>query len=159
MPFTITAEFPLGFYQGRNATGQVEEAPTPLRLLSALVAAAGSGILAEQSKAGLRISHRSQQALEWLEANPPDLIALPELTVNDPGVTAFKVLGLRTRDRFDVPTAKDALARTSLNGPVRWRWNDAPPPDVLETIDQLLSEVPYLGEAASPVRLSSSNDD
>lgn len=158
MPFTITAEFPLGFYQGRNTTGQVEETPTPLRLLSALVAAAGSGVLAEETAEGLRISARSQQALEWLEGNPPDQISLPELTVNDPGVTAFKVLGLRTRDRFDVPTAKDAVARTSLNGPVHWRWNDAPPETVLKTIDQLLAEVPYLGEAASPVRLTSSSD-
>lgn len=159
MPFTITAEFPLGFYQGRNPAGQVEETPTPLRLLSALTAAAGSGSHAEQTEDGLRISPAGRAALTWLEDNPPDEISYPQLVVNDPGVTAFRKLGLRIRDSFDLPTAKAAIARTSLNGPIHWRWHAQPPEDVLKTLSELLGEVPYLGEAASLVVMRASTDE
>ena len=159
MPFTITAVFPLGFYQGQNPAGQVEEVPTPLRLFSALVAAAGTGSLAVEADGELDIAIECRKALEWLEVNPPDEIALPERVVNRPGVTAFKKLGLRTRGRFDVPTAKEAIARSSLNGPVHWRWSAVPPEEVREALEQLVTDVPYLGEAASPVVMSASNEE
>lgn len=159
MPFTITARFPLGYYQGRNPAGQVEEVPTPVRLLSALTAAAGLSHLADFSNGASRIAQRSHDALEWLSNNPPDQISLPQRILNEPGITAYRKLGLRAKKGFDVPTAKAAIARTSLAGPVHWRWLAVPPEPVADTLMALAAEVPYLGEAESLVILDASLDD
>ncbi len=158
MSFTITAEFPLGFYQGRNPAGQVEDVPTPVRLLSALTAAAGMSGQTDGRQNSPGIAAGSQAALEWLANNPPDQIALPERIVNDPGIIAYKVLGLRDKDRFSSPVAREAIARSSLNGPVHWRWSSSPPPEVTQALQGLLMEVPYLGEAVSLVSLRATTD-
>lgn len=151
--FAITAEFPLGFYQGADSSRNIEPIPTPNRLFSALVSAAGESPLAETTEAGLAISAQSRDALKWLEHNPPQHITVPENIQSSHDVTAYKVLGLRADAKYGNPVAKNAIERSALAGRVVWYWDTPPTPAIAEHLSLLTAEVPYLGEAASPVTL------
>lgn len=159
MGLTISAQFVLGTYQGRSATGTPEPFPETDRLFAALVAAAGAGPHAEWEGWRLRISPRHRDALRWLESNPPDRMAVADYRFNVPGATAYRVTGLRTKGAYASPGAADAVARSSFSGPISWRWDTTPPAEVLTTLGELASEVAYLGEANSPVLVEVREDD
>ena len=73
MPFAITAEFPLGFYQGKDRFGATERYPSFNRTYSSLIGAAYA--LARLADADL--SAEDHETLDWLEWHAHDAIALP----------------------------------------------------------------------------------
>lgn len=159
MSLTISAHFVLGTYQGRSPSGTPEPFPETDRLFSAFVAAAGAGPHAERAEGGLRIAPRYRQALVWLESTPPDKVGVPDHNLNTPGVTAYRLSGLLDRGNYSSPAGKDAVTRSSLAGPVRWRWEADPPPEVVAALQELSAEVAYLGEANSTVVIDVSQED
>lgn len=159
MSLTISARFVLGTYQGRSPSGTPEPFPETDRLFSAFVAAAGAGPYAEHTEAGLRIAAPYRRALEWLESTPPDRLAVPDHNLNTPGVTAYRLSGLLDRGNYSSPVAKDALARSSLAGPVSWRWDTEPSPEIVAALRELAAEVAYIGEANSTVVVDVSQGD
>ncbi|MGB3708224.1 type I-G CRISPR-associated protein Csb2 [Gordonia sp. (in: high G+C Gram-positive bacteria)] len=154
----IRARFPLGVYRGHAGAGQYDPLPSPLRLHAALVAAAGDGSTAVVEAGALRRSESATRALEWLEDNPPEYVALPEVAEN--GLGALKAFAYR--DEGVVENVKTAPSRrktarivvdsTALRGALGWGWKQLPD-DVATTLDDLCADVPCLGEADSPVVL------
>lgn len=156
MAVRIEARFLLGTYQGHRADGSADGLPDPARLHAALVAAAGLGPRAVAIGGELTPSPNDQSALRWLETNPPHRILYPDhrkvavgdrvayrhegVIVKEVGVVKDKVVG---RSHSDA---------TALAGPVVWIWPSMPSV-VLESLGQLCSEVPCLGETTSPVQL------
>lgn len=151
MSLTISAEFTMGTYQGRGPTGAPEPFPEVDRLFAAFTAAAGAGPYAEEVAGGLRISGRHRPALDWMQSNPPDSIFIPDYRFNVPNVTAFRRTGLRSKGKYSQPTSRDAVARSSFEGALTWRWVEAPGPEIVTALEELAAEVAYLGEANSPV--------
>ncbi|WP_026530158.1 type I-G CRISPR-associated protein Csb2 [Haematomicrobium sanguinis] len=159
MPFAISADFRLGYYQGRNAEGVPERYPTPLRLHAALTAAAYGQTETEDLPAPVA------QALRWLEENPPDAVVLPQSQPSwerNPR-NAYREKSLIKADKRSTnPSKKNpelASRLSALNGPVQWWWTAAPDPETAETLDELCFETPYLGEVSSPVRLNTTTED
>ncbi len=151
MGLIITAEFALGTYQGRSPTGAPEPFPEVDRLFAAFTAAAGASPYADMHGSALRITDRHRAALEWMESNAPDKISMPDYRFNVPNVTAYRVTGLRSKTTYASPASRDALARASLAGPLYWCWLVAPDREIVGALEELASEVAYLGEANSPV--------
>ncbi len=130
--------------------------PSAARLHAALLCAAGSGPRAERDGDHLAPSRADLAALEWLEAHPPDGVVVPRSCVNQSAATAFRDLGLTgTRAKRPVlrKLARPATASVALDGPCAWVWDEPPPPDVVEALASLCSDVSHLGMAETPVRL------
>ena len=89
MSFAIVAEPLLGVYKGHVSSGQLDPLPSPARLHAALVCAAAQGVRAVVAGDDLRPCDADLEALRWLEANPPDGIAVPQTLPNDGAATAF----------------------------------------------------------------------
>ena len=169
MPFTISAEFLLGTYQGRDSGGKPERYPSPDRLYKALVSVAYRTFQYEHQQSdnprGLSDEDISA-ALDWLEGNPPDSIYLPHSDFSAYGQSSSSVV-YRNKGYIDglskkaQPKVAAALASTSVTYPdkssehlLAWQWEQRPSPSIESTLSQLCWEVPYLGEACSKVRLS-----
>jgi CRISPR-associated protein Csb2 len=152
MSFAIVAEYPLGFYRGRVGEGQLDIWPSLARLHAAFTSAAGSGLRAAKAPNGaLRPSAADNVALEWLEENPPDGLALPQRQDSRPDARAYRDLGLVKKRGKRAPKA-DASA-VAVGGRLMWVWETEPPPDVVAALGALCPDVPYLGQSDSPVRL------
>ncbi len=157
MPVRIEAQFILGTYQGHRSDGSADVLPDPARLHAALVSAAGLGPRAILASSELTLNADDESALRWLENNPPERIQWPlhrkvasgyriayrkeGVVVKEVGVIKDKVAGRRHSDA------------TALAGSVIWEWSTMPS-TVLEILSDLGPEVPCLGEATSPVRLT-----
>ncbi|MDF7663610.1 type I-U CRISPR-associated protein Csb2 [Bifidobacterium sp. ESL0763] len=179
MSFIISVHFLMGTYQGADDTGRPEAYPSPERLYKALVSVAHtvfgfrSGVSAEEE-------HLSDDAiaaaLQWFERNPPDAIYLPRkirrngrrkhdtFTYRDKGYWN-KAQGVKTIDavtgRQDIRSSKasrvgiaTAYDDDEADGNLAWQWAEAPDEHIREALARLCWEVPYLGEACSPVSLS-----
>lgn len=182
MPYAITAEFPLGYYQGHTETGTTERYPSILRLHAALVGAAyarqrlhvdettllhathPSSPSDAATKTAVKpvevteLDAQARQALTWLEHHAPDAITLPRTWTNSGrGAKAYRRKGWSQNVKADGPdnpaAAEDAVGRTALAAPVTWWWSDNPPESVAHVLADLCGEVPYLGERQSVVRL------
>jgi len=153
MSFAITAEFPLGTYRAHEGEGQLDRWPSPARLNSALLAAAGSGIRAIADEHGLSPRAIDLAALDWLESNPPDGLALPLHRVNASDATAFRDLGLVGPGKKVKRRAKVDSSEVAFSASVMWVWEAGPPEDLATALDDLSADVPYLGSSDSPVRL------
>lgn len=150
MPFSLTTSFPLGFYQGHDATGEPELYPTPNRLYSALVSAAFGTCGSEVSL------EAALDAITWMEGNPPDAVSLPHAVPawrNSP--TAYREKGLASRNakNGEVSASKKESARataiTAVDGPLTYWWKIEPTPQQVESLDALAYEVAYIGERNS----------
>jgi CRISPR-associated protein Csb2 len=154
MGFAITAEFTLGFYQGRDAAGAPERWPTPARLHAALVAAAAG--LGDDG----RIPERFLGALRWFEGRPPARVVLPAAHIPSQEVRAYRELGLVSKSSKSktIQAGRKASAPASrisaLAGPVVYWWEDEPDAALVEMLGDLCAEVPYLGERPSVVELT-----
>jgi len=157
--FAIIAEFPLGTYRGHVGDGDLDEFPSVARLHAALLCAAVTGPMARLTDNGPELSEQATKALEWLEANPPDALCLPQLIRNEsPGVLAYRKLGLldtrqvpnksagapesvdnkessqdekKTQSNIWVPKTLSRPANESmaLAGTIAWIWENNPPAD------------------------------
>lgn len=161
MVVAITAEFPLGVYRGHGPSGSAEPLPEQPRLYSALVHAANTGSTATRSPDHpdrMTASARSLDALDWVEANPPEYLSVPEVL---PVETIQRVAYRNEGDFEKTPGTKairpkvrakpisDGFALCSAFG---WGWENLPD-DVAEALDDLCADVGYLGSADSPVLL------
>lgn len=161
MAFSISAEFLLGSYQGRDQHGVIERYPSVARLHAALVGAAyararlvNDGSKPSESRRDLdggTLDGTDTAALCWLEENQPDAITLPSSILNaGAGARAYREKGLSGSGK----ASERAVGRAALAGPVVWWWTSEPPPDVVRRIAEFCAEVPYLGEVSTPVRLA-----
>lgn len=154
----IRATFPLGVYRGHRPDGTPDPLPSPLRLHAALVAAACNGSTAEPHRGSLHRTAPANQALEWLEDNPPDFIELPPwqaTTINRFAPFAFRDEGVVENVRTSPnrrKTQRHVSDGTSLAGAIGWGWQQIPA-KIAETLAVLCEDVPCLGEADSPVVL------
>lgn len=161
MPYRIKAYFPLGFYQGKGIQGGLEELPTPARLHAALIA----GAYNLEHLEGLfssNLSSLDQSVFDWLEACPPDAVLAPHCMAEEGNAIAHRNTGLirpnkKTKKKDDASfKAVPASSRCFLDGPISWFWVDAPSDEIRNRIDQIVQEVPYLGEAVCPVIIGAS---
>ncbi len=154
MSFAIVAEFPLGYYMGRIGSGQVDLLPSPARLHSALMAAAGSGLRATVDDGNaLRVRAVDVMALQWLECNPPDGMALPSLHENVSRAQAYRNLGLAPKKKGLKRVLRNNTDGVAIGGRIMWVWREAPPQEIQEALDELCPDVAYLGQSDSPVRM------
>lgn len=159
MPFSITADMPLHTYRGHSSDGGVERIPSVARLHSALLCAAGFGPRAQQRDTGLTPSDADDAALRWLEQNPPDAVSIPALRVNRGGALAYRDDGTLKRGGSRAATKKlpkSADSSVAVAGQFVWTWSETPPTQVVEALEALCPDVPYLGTTETPVRLTSS---
>ncbi|MCH4250341.1 MAG: type I-U CRISPR-associated protein Csb2 [Microbacteriaceae bacterium] len=159
MSFAIAASFLLDTYQGHDRYGNIELYPAPLRLFSAIVAAAYTTARRSAGNADASLSDGDVRMLTWLEHTPPDAIELPAaIRCGGRGARAFRRKGWTQQalvggpDRPDA--AEPAAARSALDGPIVWWWKRDPDRDIIRRLGDLCGEVPYLGETGSPVVLT-----
>lgn len=160
--FGITARFPTGTYRG-HTDGALDSWPCTTRLYDALTHAAGTGSTAVLSGGDLTPSAEARAALAWLEENAPDHLHLPPTLTShqEPGrgrpadISVWRAEGVlekKSKALVDRKTLR-SLGSTSMNGPMGWIWDEAPPDDVRVALEALVADVAYLGEAESPVIL------
>lgn len=162
MSFIIRVSFLMHTYQGANETGESELYPSPERFYKAVVAAAYNafGFGAEFRGDDRTMDDATiRDALSWLEGNPPDAIRLPR----ERHVVSRAVV-YRKRGNWDKksgePAIKEALACSSVaydsseKGDLIWQWKQAPDERVAGALRDLCWEIPYLGEACTPVRIT-----
>lgn len=156
MPLELRADFLFGFYQGHSRAGKLEDAPSLERLHAALVAGACSLERQEGKHPDEGIDSLDQELFAWLETHAPDAIELPVTMPQQSSAIAYRNKG-GLKSKADAPKkACVASARTFLGGPVCWFWNDAPSDALVQRLDDVANEVPYLGESESRVVLSAS---
>lgn len=165
MPFVITASFPLHHYQGADNSGEPELFPSLDRLYKAFVATAYETFSFGTSAVPGRIlsDRQIEDALSWMESNPPKYIKLPASlpAIGDVRNTyiAYRKQGAwedKTNDSKSEPKAAVTATFYPEFQPwsIAWQWGSEPSPDTRKTLTLLAAEVPYLGEASSPVQLS-----
>lgn len=158
MSFAIVAEPLLGVYKGQVGSGQLDPLPSPARLHAALVCAAAQGVRAVADGDGLRPCDADRDALRWLEAHPPDGIAVPETLPNGGAATAYRKEGLVVKEGrsplSEKLVGKPAVTGVAVAGRFAWTWEQDPPEPVAAALGALCPEVPYLGTSESPVRLA-----
>lgn len=146
----LIARFPLGVYLGHRGNGLLDRIPSPARLHSALLNAAGQGTTAVLGKRGLEPSADALTALTWLENNPPDGIMEPEHRWVDTGPRRFayrNVSSINVKSRVSERRVSDGVA---FGSPIGFRWSNMPA-DVADTVLELAADVSCLGEASSIV--------
>lgn len=146
----LIARFPLGVYLGHRGNGLPDRIPSPARLHSALLNAAGQGTAAVLGKRGLEPSAAAVSALTWLENNPPTGIMEPECRWLDNGPRRFayrNVSSINVNHRTEERRVSDGVA---FGSPIGFRWSDVPD-DVADTVLDLAADVSCLGEASSVV--------
>lgn len=160
MTFALVAEFPLGTYRGHVGSSTVDLYPSVARLHAALLCAAGSGLRARADGEQLVPREADRAALEWIEANPPDGVVLPQCAPGSrrsaPDVVAFRETGLiGTRDKKKVYTkcSRKINVPVAADGGFAWVWDALPPSDVVEALAELCADVSHLGTSESPVRM------
>jgi CRISPR-associated protein Csb2 len=153
MAFAIVADFPLGKYVG-SAYGTPERHPTPARLHAALLCAAAQGSRAEVIDGALVPRAEDMSALEWLERHPPSGVRLPAVLSTSSRALAYRDLGLLEKGIASKKAGADAVTGVAVDGVVAWTWDEEPPGQVAHSLGEICADVPYLGSADSPVRLT-----
>ncbi|WP_432559692.1 type I-G CRISPR-associated protein Csb2 [Granulicoccus sp. GXG6511] len=154
---TITARFPLGFFQGHGHDGDTPDSyPQTARLFDALVHAAGKGSTAVVQGADLRPSETSMAALKWLEARPPDQIQMARSEANAASALSYRDQGVFEKAKGGGVVTRKTGQRinqvVAVDGAFGWHWRDVPE-KIAATIVNLCPDVSCLGEADSPVVL------
>ncbi|PJM72676.1 type I-U CRISPR-associated protein Cas5/Cas6 [Bifidobacterium primatium] len=160
MPFAISAGFLMHTYQGADDTGSAECYPSPERLYRALVSVA-YGVFGFHSDYGQRESGITDAQLEsvfhWLESNPPDWIRLP-MHMRDNRRSS--VIVYRNRGSYSRKKVKSANAMSSVaygdteEDSLLWQWEQEPDHETADLLARMCWEIPYLGEACTPVRVT-----
>lgn len=157
MSFAIVAEPVLGVYKGHVGSGELDPLPSPARLHAALLCAAAQGVRAVPDGDSLQPCDTDREALRWLEANPPDGIAVPQTLPNGGAAMAYRQEGLIVKEGrgplAEKLVGKPAVSGVAVTGRYAWTWEQPPPEPVAAALAALCPEVPYLGTTESPVRL------
>ena len=159
MAFAITANFLLGTYQGSDSGGRPEPYPSPDRLYKACVAAAYNTFDFErQTDDRVLTDEQIKNALAWLEDNPPHSILLPRVIPPTSDAISYRDKGYLEKGKVKKSPDKASKAMSYCQNAVEsllltWQWDENPNQEVINTLNLLCSEVPYLGEACSVVEL------
>lgn len=153
MPLAISADFPLGFYQGRDASGSPEKYPDFARVFSSLLGGAYSLERNEGRDTSKGLLDIDAQVFNWFESAAPDAVRLPVSILSKTGAITFRNHGLIDSGTDRSRQSDPASIASFLDGPCVWYWQDTPSEAVFERMMAILTEVPYLGEAVSPVLL------
>jgi CRISPR-associated protein Csb2 len=157
MPFSISAELPLGTYRGHDADGTPERIPSVARLHAALLCAAGFGPRAVAGEDGeLAPCAEDAATLRWLEHHPPDGVSIPPMQMNSGAATAYRDDGTLSPSRAIRKLGKAAGASVAVGGALTWSWLESPPPRIVAALEALCPDVPHLGSTESPARLTTS---
>ena len=158
----LTGRFVATAHHNRSES---EWPPHPARLFSALVAAWGEG--------GDTPDPHEREALEWLEAQLPPSIVVPDGTprkvlthfvpVNDQHFDSKKLKEGKTRL---VPSFLDDRPKQGRTFPsitpeeprVTYLWDSAPSPEITEALDGLTERVTRIGHSSSLVSCRLAND-
>lgn len=151
-PFSIVAEFPLGTFRGAAEDGRLDPMPSVSRLYSALLSAAGFGPRALVANEVPRPCAADETALSWVEVHLPDSVSIPRLRSNLGMATAYRDTGTLLNSKVR-KSSKYPDASVAVGGNFVWTWTTPPPDEVVEALDALCGDVPYLGTTESPVRL------
>ncbi len=168
MSLKISAEFLFGYYQGHDRAHHSEKYPSIARLQSAFISAAYSVATYDKNTEGSltkdgdvrELPEYLKAAVEWFESNPPDAISFPNGIANETG----EVIAFRNKEKYKVskgdsffitePQGERAVSRTALDGPVIWWWQNSPDHNTFVLLKKLSTEIAYLGEVSSPVKIS-----
>lgn len=166
MAFILTARWPHGTYLGHRPDGTPEALPGFARVFSALVHAGSTGCVAADDAApsdtGFRnLTPGTVSALSWLEEHPPTAMAVPEWPDFIPSRADLRPIRYRAEGAFHKEGPRTVYKKTPqtigeaswIGAPLSWIWDEAPPRDVRQQIDELCRDVGVLGEADSPVVL------
>lgn len=159
MAFAITANFLLGTYQGSDSGGRPEPYPSPDRLYKACVAAAYNTFDFErQTDDRVLTDEQIKNALAWLEDNPPHSILLPRVIPPTSDAISYRDKGYLEKGKVKKSPDKASKAMSYCQNAVEsllltWQWDENPNQEVINTLNLLCGEVPYLGEACSVVEL------
>lgn len=169
MSFNIRVSFLMHMYQGADETGKPELFPSQERLYRALVSVAYGvfGFKSSDSQESTIDDQSVREALAWMEGNPPDAIRLPAVVAvslrNTTRAVAYRNQG--SWDKKLRSTTKAAAAYSSVAydiseaGDLVWQWQESPSPRVIKVLGDLCWEVPYLGEACTPVHVVTESGD
>ena len=158
--FTIRARFPLGVYQGHSPDGvTVDDFPSTARLFSSLVHAAAKGSTAEPRREDLRMTASSEEALTWVENNPPT-VWKPTGRVERFGHNV-EISSYRPEAVLDKNVPKKSRKRISQGVAVEagwaWSWIEMPD-DVATALESICPDVASLGERESVAVLDTSRE-
>ena len=159
MAFAITVNFLLGTYQGSDSGGRPEPYPSPDRLYKACVAAAYNTFDFErQTDDRVLTDEQIKNALAWLEDNPPHSILLPRVIPPTSDAISYRDKGYLEKGKVKKSPDKASKAMSYCQNAVEsllltWQWDENPNQEVINTLNLLCGEVPYLGEACSVVEL------
>lgn len=158
--FTIRARFPLGVYQGHSPDGvTVDDFPSTARLFSSLVHAAAKGSTAEPRREDLRMTASSEEALTWVENNPPT-VWKPTGRVERFGHNV-EISSYRPEAVLDKNAPKKSRKRISQGVAVEagwaWSWIEMPD-DVATALESICPDVASLGERESVAVLDTSRE-
>lgn len=167
MPFIIRVSFLMHTYQGAGETGEPELYPSPERFYKAVVAAAYNAFGFESKSHGdgrTMDDATIRDVLAWLEGNPPDAIRLPKERHR-----VARAVVYRKRGNWDKKSGESAIKEaracssvaydSSEKGDLIWQWKQAPDKRVADALRDLCWEIPYLGEACTPVRITTDTSD
>lgn len=162
MAFALIATFPLGTYRAHVGDGGSDLLPAPARLHAALLNAAAQGTRAEVEAAGgvMYPSASDREALDWMERNPPDGLAIPGYQRAQHHHWRYRRTGTLPLE----PNNKDGLWKlklsrgrpescVALSGSVAFVWEKSLPSSVAQALAELAGDVSHLGTAESPIWL------
>jgi CRISPR-associated protein Csb2 len=158
--FSIEARYPLGTYRGNTPDQRIEPMPTPARLHSALLCAAGFGPRAVEQTGtdddGWGPCAADEPALRWLEEHPPTDVRIPQLRISRTDAIAYRDDGTigKAKGGKQIRKLPKQDAAVAVDGPFVWMWREEPPAVVVEALRALCADVPHLGTAESPVVLT-----
>lgn len=99
-----------------------------------------------------------KNALAWLEDNPPHSILLPRVIPPTSDAISYRDKGYLEKGKVKKSPDKASKAMSYCQDAVEsllltWQWDENPNQEVINTLNLLCGEVPYLGEACSVVEL------
>lgn len=96
--------------------------------------------------------------MAWLEDNPPHSILLPRVIPPTSDAISYRDKGYLEKGKVKKSPDKASKAMSYCQNAVEsllltWQWDENPNQEVINTLNLLCGEVPYLGEACSVVEL------
>lgn len=112
----------------------------------------------QKSSGPVLVVLNNKNALAWLEDNPPHSILLPRVIPPTSDAISYRDKGYLEKGKVKKSPDKASKAMSYCQNAVEsllltWQWDENPNQEVINTLNLLCGEVPYLGEACSVVEL------
>lgn len=149
----ITVDFTGNVYRG-GELARAEPLPSPARLHSAFLSAAGGGPGAQRDDRELVPQRAAEEAVRWLEEHAPVGLHAPRAKVTQYDARRHRIRAAVDVDRGDHHRDETPFEPFSaLDGPVVFAW-PPPPQEVRQALEDLAPEITHLGRADSTVIVS-----